>query len=1045
MPDYSRALARSGPAEKHAAAKPLHRTCNCAAVGQTCARCHSVVQRRSLDGSQAPLSDIPDSVRQTVRRPGRSLDAGVREDMEQHFGTSFGHVRVHTDPDAARSAGDVRAAAYAFGNNLVFNQGYYRPDSRFGRQVLAHELTHVLQQARGAGSAQAIGPAHEQEADRAAQALDDPRASFGVRQASAVGVGPLTFGELQKKAWGYVPDVAKPYVAPLALEVKAQAEKIVSPDAQVPPAMVTALEDPVAAAKKATGNLAAEAKVKARDFSMQQAGRLKGVVMEGTSIVDTLVWTAHMSAQAHGLVDPKSKAPEISGTVAKAIDDVAQAGEKRVFGNLPPEQSLVFSSYEMGELEGAIGSQVALGFVGVEEVQLALKALGVLGSVRGLMLMLEKHGVGGWYKNPEFIGALVGVGLSFLSLKSTKASHKIVRIVVNTALASGNLISAGPAVWKLYNDWKQIPESDPKRNETLKADLGALVKLVANIVVDILRHQSSRKGGVNEPAPAHPEAEPPPSTKTAPAEPAVAPPTDVAKPAAAPVKEAPVAAMPTKPGASPTPVETPAPVVRPEAPVDVGLSNRGVRPEPGTRAMGKTEWKAQESAARRAKRIDEAIARVEADAKLASANSAEPVAKLGTPATTGGGAGMVAANELPAALKPKVAEGTGDGSSGARAQVPEVDPRFKGLLENSTPANDNKLPAVTEPMPESATTAQGGKLIEMGDRPRDAAPYKFKEGSPVVQPIGKPKTKSPPSEPNSMPNEAVAAVSDASVQSRRLADVEAAPQLLAAGDRPMASIRSNSKPPGKLAPVPLASTTSAKPASTVGRFRRRGAPPAGSSGLSARPKEGGPVYVNGEVLNASEAGLQIKSSPGGKAVKPLTELGQFVHKFKMELPAIMKSSPPEIFTTGSEHLFNLDGTPRADLRHEYPIPHTSGRPDAVDVGPAKKAVELGPPRQAALKFVEAQQYAEWLNKMSPLPDGKVWTPAAVIYHQQRILAFAESIGYLPRSATPAELAERVALLNKSGVATPSGKPWTVENIKGHLAEVDEFLADKGLR
>lgn len=632
MSEPSRAVARSGAAEKSPTAKPLNRACTCAAVGESCARCGSVVQRRSLDGSQEPVTDIPESVRRTVSRPGRMLDSGVRERMEQHFGMSLGHVRVHTDPDAARSAGDVRAAAYAFGDNLVFNQGYYRPDSRFGRHLLAHELTHVIQQAHGAGSGQALGPAHEQEADRAALALDNPRAPFGVHQASAVGIGPLTFGELQKKAWGYVPDVAKPYVAPLALEVKEQADKIVSPDAEVPPAVVTVIEDPVAAAKQATVKLAAEAKVKARDYSMQQAGRLKGVVMEGTSIVDTLVWTAHMSAQAHGLVDAKSKAPEISGTVAKAIDDVAQAGEKRVFGNLPPEQALVFNSYEIGELEGAIGSQVALSFVGVEEVQLALKALGVLGSVRGLMQMLEKHGVSGWYKNPEFIGALVGVGLSFLSLKSTKASHKITRIVVNTALASGSLISAGPAVWKLYNDWTQIPESDPKRNDILKADLGALVKLVANIVVDILRHQSNKKGGANETTPAHPEAEPPPSgTKTALAEPAVAPPTEVVKPGAAPLHETPVAAAPKVLGTSPAPVETTAPTVKPEAPVDVGLSNRGVRPEPGTRTMGKAEWKAQESAARRAKRIDEAIARVEADAKRSAAEAVDTVAKPAAP------------------------------------------------------------------------------------------------------------------------------------------------------------------------------------------------------------------------------------------------------------------------------------------------------------------------------------------------------------------------------------------------------------------------------
>jgi hypothetical protein len=88
----------------------------------------------------------PPSVHATLASAGRPLDAPIRAEMESHFGTDFGGVQLHTDPLAAASADDVAARAYTVGPHLVFGAGEYAPDCAEGRQLIAHELAHVVQQ-----------------------------------------------------------------------------------------------------------------------------------------------------------------------------------------------------------------------------------------------------------------------------------------------------------------------------------------------------------------------------------------------------------------------------------------------------------------------------------------------------------------------------------------------------------------------------------------------------------------------------------------------------------------------------------------------------------------------------------------------------------------------------------------------------------------------------------------------------------------------------------------------------------------------------------
>lgn len=80
---------------------------------------------------------------------GSPLDAQTRTDMESRLGHDFGDVRVHTDSRVHDSARAVNAHAYTVGSNVVFQRDKYDPSSTEGRTMLAHELTHVVQQRSG--------------------------------------------------------------------------------------------------------------------------------------------------------------------------------------------------------------------------------------------------------------------------------------------------------------------------------------------------------------------------------------------------------------------------------------------------------------------------------------------------------------------------------------------------------------------------------------------------------------------------------------------------------------------------------------------------------------------------------------------------------------------------------------------------------------------------------------------------------------------------------------------------------------------------------
>lgn len=183
---------------------PLQRKCSCGDQSKTeeeCEQCKEkkILQKHSANRTSSPV--IPSVVREVLQTPGLPLDSSVRSFMEAGFGVhmktsptafralrqsgisqpshpaeveaehvasqvlaypgaasakkdsgAFSNVRVHVDSKAGKTAEALRAHAYTVGNHIVFAPGKYAPLTPSGKRLLAHELTHVLQQ-KGSSSA----------------------------------------------------------------------------------------------------------------------------------------------------------------------------------------------------------------------------------------------------------------------------------------------------------------------------------------------------------------------------------------------------------------------------------------------------------------------------------------------------------------------------------------------------------------------------------------------------------------------------------------------------------------------------------------------------------------------------------------------------------------------------------------------------------------------------------------------------------------------------------------------------------------------------
>jgi hypothetical protein len=135
----------------------LQRKCACGGVaGQDgeCKACRKkresgLVQRRLSQAAPLPrASVVPALVHDVLRSPGQPLDAASQSFMEPQFGHDFSQVRIHADAQADESARAVNAQAFTVGRHIVFAKDRPPSNERAGRSLLAHELTHVVQQTK---------------------------------------------------------------------------------------------------------------------------------------------------------------------------------------------------------------------------------------------------------------------------------------------------------------------------------------------------------------------------------------------------------------------------------------------------------------------------------------------------------------------------------------------------------------------------------------------------------------------------------------------------------------------------------------------------------------------------------------------------------------------------------------------------------------------------------------------------------------------------------------------------------------------------------
>lgn len=165
-------------------------SCNEDKLQRKCTECEEEEKKTELHRKETHAGPqfAPPSVHDVLNSPGQPLDPDTRAFMEPRFGQDFSAVRVHTNEPAANSARDVNALAYTTGNNIVFGPAQYSPSSASGRRLLAHELTHVLQQGSANNAVQRQNSPteeHEPAADTATSITDMLRDAAG-RATSAV-------------------------------------------------------------------------------------------------------------------------------------------------------------------------------------------------------------------------------------------------------------------------------------------------------------------------------------------------------------------------------------------------------------------------------------------------------------------------------------------------------------------------------------------------------------------------------------------------------------------------------------------------------------------------------------------------------------------------------------------------------------------------------------------------------------------------------------------------------------------------------------------
>jgi hypothetical protein len=178
------------------------------------------VVRRAAAREEQPNADL-DGVRHAIdaaRGGGSGLDSPVRDQMQSSFGADFSGVRVHTDTHADSLSRALDARAFTTGKDIFFRRGEYNPGSSDGRALLAHELTHVVQQ-NGDAIARQMSVSHPDDPEE----VEAEQVSKAVTQRESAPAGTSDAAEERKKE----ADVGDPGLQrqPEALSIDDEKEK----------------------------------------------------------------------------------------------------------------------------------------------------------------------------------------------------------------------------------------------------------------------------------------------------------------------------------------------------------------------------------------------------------------------------------------------------------------------------------------------------------------------------------------------------------------------------------------------------------------------------------------------------------------------------------------------------------------------------------------------------------------------------------------------------------------------------------------------------
>jgi len=475
-------------------------------------------------------SSLP--VLEPVRHEAHKLDPAARAEFERSLGAPFGDVVVHSGPASSQAVDSVDAAAFTIGRHVVLGSAGSDPTSTRSRMLLGHELAHVVQQRRGGGDPdlglRAPGSALPESRGAAEGQADAAGVQIGLGEAGGLtGSAPVGVAREDKKEELSWRDKLKAKLRDKAMETLGTVEGVAIEAGQI--------VDTLAWVESKKTDLIDSAV----DWGGKQVGASKETIEVAKSLNNPTFKQIREEARKRGMVDPDTGAPIISGKITE-LGDAAEAKVNKTLG-VKKDDSL-FTTRELGQLEGAIGSQVALSFVGVEEVQLALKAVSAVGVFKAILDAMDRNPKG-FGSDRNFWVAVANAVLHVVGLKAASSGKKIITLVVDVigvTLASGNEIA------QLATDYAKPPGEE--RDKALKRDFQALVKVVAGAIQQAISHHKSLKAaGGADVEPAGPVAKPTTEPGT---EPLLGTPT----PKAASVT------VPTQPGVEPPQVAVPAAV-----------------------------------------------------------------------------------------------------------------------------------------------------------------------------------------------------------------------------------------------------------------------------------------------------------------------------------------------------------------------------------------------------------------------------------------------------------------------------------------------------